>query len=281
MKLNLVKSLAWSLGLLLTGLLLGNSPLVYAQGDDASSPRTDAAAKDENKENDDIELDTLGELFEGLDDELDGDLDDSELGGEGDSERPAGEDIRLDGRGEPLSDEDLDENADPATRIGKIMKQVQRLLKEKELGKPTQDRQEQIVKELAEWLKQLEQQQKKSSSQSQNSQSQQKPQPHDERKTPQQASKKPTSGNSGQTGSQTTGQTKADSGESDDELRDRLLEKSEFADIREDIEELWGELPEKDRELIRQMADVELLPEYAPLIRRYFRRLAEDRMRRP
>lgn len=239
------------IGILLLGALLwlGNgSPYALAQDGQSSSPPGEAA--------DDFELESLDdELFEGLDD---------------------GEDIQLDSEGEPLSDEELGDEVDPATRIGHLMRRVQQLLQEQDLSQPTRDGQKEIVRQLEEWLKQLEKQRKKSQQQKPNQQSKPKPGAKPNRGDP-----KP-SGGSSQSGqpAESASQTPAQQGESDKEIHERKLEKVEFDQIRGSVEEFWGDLPEKERQLLRQMADTELLPEYASLIRRYFRRLAEDKQGR-
>ena len=237
---------------LLVGLFLSldcGAVSVLAEEGDAASPQTEPA--------DEFELETLDdELFEGLDETLDG-----------------GEDIQLNAEGEPATDEELGKETDPATRIGHLMRRVEQLLQEQDISQPTRDEQKKIVRELEGWLKELEKQRKKG--QNSKPSASPKPGPKDKRDGPKQPGKQP-AGKSGDP-SATPGQK----GESDEQIVKKKQEKVEFDDIRGNVEEFWGGLPEKERELLRQMADVELLPEYAPLIRRYFRRLAEDKRDRP
>jgi len=236
----------------MTGLLLVAGavalPVPSLRADDAQ--RTSPA---ETADSEGIELESLDdELFEGLDDEFD-----------------EAEGIQSDTEGEALSDEDLGSDADPATRIGHIMKRVRQRLEEQDLSEPTREEQKRIVRELEDWLKELQKRKKKSSP----SGGESKPSPgaEQDRNAPQQQP----GGSQGKPGPGAAARSQPAAAESSPDVREMKQEKVAFGDIRDSVEN-WGNLPEKERKLLRQMFDVELLPEYAPLIRRYFRRLAEE-----
>lgn len=226
--------------------------LLFAEEGNTSAPTEEA---------DGFDLESLDdELFEGLDD---------------------GEDVQFGPDPKSGEEDELGEEADHATRIGHLMRRVEQLLQERDLSQPTRDDQKEIVRQLEEWLKELEQQKK---------QQQQKPQPNAQSKPGEQgkrdAPKQPGQGSQpGQAGTTPNSgqgdQESGNQGDSDERLRNMKLEKIEFDQLRDSVEEFWGDLPERERQLLLQMADVELLPEYAPLIRRYFRRLAEDKRDRP
>ncbi|REJ68598.1 MAG: hypothetical protein DWQ31_07505 [Planctomycetota bacterium] len=258
--------IATAMAVFLSAATAGQVALGQQDGPPASEPA------------DEVELDSLDdELFEGLDEELDGeiDLEPSDRENLGD-----GEDVDLGGGDGGQDGADLGAEADRATKIGEIMRRVEELLAEKDLSPETREKQEQIVKELTDWLKELHRQRQQSQSQSQNQQQDQQQQARRNKPNPGQQQ---TPGNQQPTGgSQAATQPQPTEGEeSDEELRD-IAQKEVLLDLlRDSIDEFWGDLPERERERLRQMADVELLPEYAPLIRKYYQRLAEDENRRP
>ena len=49
--------------------------------------------------------------------------------------------------------------------------------------------------------------------------------------------------------------------------------------MRKVMEELWGELPPRQRQQMLQLPVEEFLPKYELLIEEYFRRLAEEKER--
>lgn len=201
-------------------------------------------------------LETLDdELFEGLDD---------------------GEDIQFNSDDEAAERGPANPEQDRATQIGEIMDRVRELLEQQDLSQETRDTQKKIVRELTDWLKELEEQQKKSQQQPSPGDSKPKPGSKQDRNAPQQANP---SGQDDKPGN-SAAQSDASIQDSSKEIRDMDEQDVDFALVRDNIEEFWGGLPEKDRELLRQIVDMEPLPEFAPLIRRYFRRLAEDQTKR-
>ena len=50
-----------------------------------------------------------------------------------------------------------------------------------------------------------------------------------------------------------------------------------MAEMMAVIKQVWGELPEKERQQMLQSSVEEFLPKYAELIEQYYRRLAEGR----
>ena len=71
--------------------------------------------------------------------------------------------------------------------------------------------------------------------------------------------------------------------ESEDRVRkdERKQVQLDPAAQEELLKRVWGLLPEKDREQMRQAAGDQFLPEYESLIIRYFRRLAEEDDKQP
>ena len=178
----------------------------------------------------------------------------------------AGEDIPRD------SDEDevvsaLGEEADPVTIIGEKMRLVERLLVKETSQQRTRKLQDEIVRDLAELLKKMEQQQQSASSNT-------KPQPRQQASRNKLQQPKPRSGEPqrGPAGRQSTKPAQ----ESDDQVRKAEDKKIDVIEMTEIIKREWGHLPEKDRrELLRQFGNTEALPESALSIEKYFRRLSE------
>ena len=176
-----------------------------------------------------------------------------------------GEDIPLEsGDAEVV---ELGEDTDPLTPIAEKMRLVERLLVRKASEKRVSKLQDEIVKDLEELLKklrQMAQQQQSSSSQAS------KPQPsrRSQVNLPKRG-KQPKPGNR---------PTKAPIDKTDDRVRKPIeKEKTDKVAFEKLIDEIWGHLPPKmGREVLRQKGNVVPLPENESMIKRYFRRLAEE-----
>ena len=174
--------------------------------------------------------------------------------------------------------EDLGEKADPLTRIGSKMRQAVTLIDREKLSEKTTLLQDEIVQDIDTLIK--EQKKKMKQQQQSSSQSQQK-------QKSQRSSVKP----QGQKASQ---QQQGDGGEQQQKSKDPNQESTERlgknelkapqldpAAQEELLKRVWGLLPEKDREQMRQAAGDEFLPEYESLIIQYFQRLAEEENPQP
>ncbi|MDH3716896.1 MAG: hypothetical protein OES79_02130, partial [Planctomycetota bacterium] len=63
--------------------------------------------------------------------------------------------------------------------------------------------------------------------------------------------------------------------QSEERVRKAEPKEIDVAEVTEIIKQIWGHLPEKERERLRQMAADEPLPENSLRIEKYFRRLSE------
>jgi len=175
--------------------------------------------------------------------------------------------------------DELGQNADPLTRIGTKMRQAVTLIDRDKLSEKTTSLQDEIVKDIDELIKQQKkkmQQQQQSSSQSQKDQQSSRSAVKPQGKQAQQKQ-------SQKQGAGTGEESKQAAKESDESLRknEQKAVKLDPAAQDELLKRVWGLLPEKDREQMRQAAGDEFLPEYESLIIRYFRRLAEEENSQP
>jgi hypothetical protein len=168
--------------------------------------------------------------------------------------------------------EDLGENADPLTKIGAKMRHAVTLIDREKLSEQTTKLQDEIVDDIDKLIKQqkkkMQQQQQQSSSQSQS--------------RSQQSSRSSVKPQGSQSQQQRGGTGEQQNNQRPQESTDRLGRDQQKpprldpAAQEELLKRIWGSLPEKDREQMRQAAGEEFLPEYESLIIRYFRRLAEE-----
>lgn len=176
--------------------------------------------------------------------------------------------------------DDLGQNADPLTRIGAKMRQAVTLIDREKLSDKTTLLQDEIVKDIDELIKQQKkkmQQQQQSSSQSKKEQQSTRSQVKPQGKQAQQQKQGQQKGNGGEQESKQAAKESEDRARKDQQKAVKL----DPAAQDELLKRVWGLLPEKDREQMRQGAGDEFLPEYESLIIRYFRRLAEEESSRP
>ena len=179
-----------------------------------------------------------------------------------------GEDIPLARERAPAGSDQLGPDVDPVTRIGEKMRTAEKMLVEKgeKAADDVKQLQQQIIKDIEELLKQIQ----KSKSKSGSSSDSQKPNQQSTRSKINQPQKKsPTS----------TQKESKRPGQQSQERHGRNDPQVDLAKLREEvIKEIWGHLPEKDRERLRQLSEETPLPENEAQIRRYFRHLAEQEL---
>lgn len=158
-----------------------------------------------------------------------------------------------------LAEAAVDEAKNPLLGIARSMRLVEGLIEENESGQRTQQIQAEIISDIDSLLKQARKKCQSCSSQSQ-SVAERKPTEQPKPSKPKEGSPKPKPA--------TTGNIKPGKAEGD---------MPDMAEMMAVIKQVWGELPEKERQQMLQTSVEEFLPKYADLIERYFRRLAQDR----
>ncbi len=242
--------------MLLFALAVAFVPLARAQDD---SDRQPAAAPSVDEQ-----------LIEGLDDALFEELDmqppDASLPGE-DERAPS--DTDPSGTDDDEAGEDLGAvgDEDPLSRIGRRMRRVEQRLADATVDVGTRRLQEQIVADIDELLRQARRRASQSSSPSNNNQ----PQETGDRTNPQQPE-------------QSQGQADGSGGQPAQQAGEQSTERVEqgtpgevdAADVHDLVGQVWGHLPQREREQMIQNAVDVFLPKYARLIEEYFRKLAAE-----
>ncbi len=174
----------------------------------------------------------------------------------------------------PIPGEDIGEASNPLQEIGRMMQFAQQRLAEQDAGAQTQRQQQDILDQLAKLIEQSQQPQSSGSPPSdQNNQQQQiASRSNVNQDQPDKPKGQPQDGQAGD-GNRAPGQNPLDS---DQDLREGAVEASETALRGELMKDVWGHLPPHVREAMLNVPTGEYLPQYAPLIERYFRRLAEQ-----
>ncbi len=167
-------------------------------------------------------------------------------------------------------EKDPDDNNDPVTLIGEKMRLVETLLRQPEAdGNPqTGPLQEQIVRELKILIELLDKQAQQQSSSNSSSSAQQ---------TQQQASsrsqvKQPAE----QQGESKEGHQKDKPSRDSAKRLGKATPQVNLVELTEVVKEIWGHLPEKDRERLRQLSADQVMPGHDVAVEKYFRRLAEE-----
>ena len=169
------------------------------------------------------------------------------------------------------SDKGTEGASNPVTQIGEKMRRAEKLLQEKAAqGNPqTEQLQHQIVQELNALLKQLNEQSQQQSASGSPSNSQQQQQ----QKSNRSLVKQPVA----QQGN--AAQLQEDKGEPSRDSTQRLgkaAPRVNLVELTEVLKEIWGHLPAKDRERLRQGSADQVMPGHDIAVEKYFRRLAED-----
>lgn len=229
--------------------------------DSAETPRDEKAEPSGRRRSATTEKSLDEQLLEGLSDDLMDDLDDLA------PPRPTSGDQRghsdldeqlLEGLDAPHADAAGDEN--PLDEISRRMRDVEQMLRESDTGERPQSLQRKIVADLDKLIDAA--MRRAQSSNQASSQSQQRSR-RDQARQP---------------GSMTdTGQPgKQPARDSTDRLGTAQPERPTPAEMAKLLEDLWGHLPERDRQRVINSSIEEFLPAYEQLIEQYFRRLAEE-----
>lgn len=140
----------------------------------------------------------------------------------------------------------------PLLRIGKQMRMVQERIGKQDISEETQTAQSDIVAELQRLIEQAQQQNNQQNK-----------------------------GASGRgTGKAGVGDGQATPGapqDSTDRVGKPQTQTPQAADVRNLLERIWGHLPEKTRDEMRNALGDQFLPKYERLIEEYYKRLAEER----
>jgi len=154
---------------------------------------------------------------------------------------------------------------DPIAKVTEEMRAAQELMRRTRRDEALRPKQEEIVRQLDDLIKQIKQRQQQQQSSSSSSQQQQ-PQAQARQQV-----KQP-----GQPG-QSPATQDAPARDSSDELRRRDPSKVDMAKMQEMLKDIWGQLPPRIREQMLQSGAEKFLPEYELLIEQYFKTLAERR----
>ncbi|MHB8970531.1 MAG: hypothetical protein ACYC3X_10385 [Pirellulaceae bacterium] len=144
-------------------------------------------------------------------------------------------------------------------RIGNRMREVAQRLAQRDLAEPTQAVQRQIVVELETLINEVTSQQ-------------QQQQRENQRRAPSEKTQ-------GQDATDKQGQEAA-TGTPDGSPQDNAVGDG-TGTVQRVVGSIWGHLPERYRRQVQNAGAVEFLPQYSKLIEDYYRRLSEDRDRRP
>jgi hypothetical protein len=167
------------------------------------------------------------------------------------------------------ADEGAENDDDPLSRIGRKMQEAQRLIAQRQPGEPAQKLQQDIVAELDELLKQARQQKQ----QQQQSSSNKKPQ-QSRRDKPGQPQQQPAGAKPEEAGNEPAR-------ESTDKLRNEAPAQPEISQVQDMLRELWGHLPEHERQQVINSTIEKFVPKYESLIKEYFKRLSEATRTQP
>lgn len=165
-----------------------------------------------------------------------------------------------------MEGEDLGESEDPLMRIGRQMRQAGGLIGQTKSGGPTQELQKRIVTDLEKLIQQARQQQQQQSSSS----SQQKTARREQVKQSQPSSSPGNRDASNEPAKDSTEKL----GKSD-------VRKPDMGQMNDLIKDIWGQLPERQREQMMQSSMDQFLPKYELLIEEYFKALVERQKEKP
>jgi hypothetical protein len=160
--------------------------------------------------------------------------------------------------------QDSTDEENPLARIGKAMRQAEGLIAKGDSSRDTQQLQDRIVTDLDKLIEEIrkrKQQQQPSSSGSSGSQRSKISQPG-----------KP---------ADTANRNKKPSRDSSDRVGQEDVRKVDMAAMQSLLKDLWGHLPERQREQMLQSSVEEFLPKYETMIRQYYLRLAEQARESP
>lgn len=220
--------------------------------------------------------DLTGDLFEGLESEVQKGLQEAAPKPKpAPKEKPPAEpDTPI-----PLPGEDIGEESNPILEIGRLMQHVERRLASEDVGSQTQAQQQQILDQLARLIEQAQQPSQQNNSNNQAPQvadrSQQDQQSQQQDGTNNQPQEQSAQGPPG--GNRPAGQVT----DSEEGVREADVEDADPLTRSDLIKSAWGHLPQHLREAMLNVPTGEYLPQYAPAIELYFKRLAEQYRQRP
>ena len=167
------------------------------------------------------------------------------------------------------------EGGDPIVTIGKKMTELATLLTKSSPAADPQvaQLQQQIVEQLDALLKQLEKQSQQQASSSNS--------PSGGRGGQQDTRTSVGKGTPGESNPQTAGKgnhKKGDSQESSQRVG-KAAPKINLAELLQVVKDVWGHLPEKERERLRQLPADQVVPGHDLAVEKYFRRLADESLR--
>lgn len=156
--------------------------------------------------------------------------------------------------------------ADPLSRVGQTMREVEGRLSRSRAGEQTRELQSKIVADLDQMIQEALQRAQRSQSQSSS-------------KSGQQGSQRSKVNQPQQQGQEQGGrghQQEQPASDSTEQLgRDQVV-RPDPGEVRDVMKHLWGHLPEREREMMLNASIEQFLPKYELLIEQYFRRLAEE-----
>ncbi len=229
----------------------------------ADAPSGGAAEVEVDPLDEDLLEDLDSDLLEGLDDLPDLDLKPDK----GPDEKDANAEPGLT-PGEEEKEQGV-RVVNPLIRISEQMRKVETRLTSSDTSEKTQKIQQDILDELSMVIEQLKQQQKQQqpSSPGDPQQQSQKPQKQD--------GDKPSGGKPQNNASQEP--SNKPSRDSSDDVRKPEDIEAENRELQLMLKEVWGHLPDRVRQQMRNARVEQLLPKYQKLIEEYYKRLAEDR----
>lgn len=221
--------------------------------------------------------DLTGDLFEGLETEVQKGLKEKEAAPKPKPpEKPAQPDAPspLD-----LPGEDIGQESNPILDIGRMMRYVEQRLAKQDAGAQTQAQQQQILDELARLIEQAQQPSQPDNASNQTPQMANRDQQDQQSQEQDSGSTRP---QEQQGDGQTTGKRPAGQPlDSEEGVRESDIKQADPQTRSELIKSAWGHLPPHLREAMLNVPTGEYLPQYAPLIELYFKRLAEQYRQRP
>jgi hypothetical protein len=161
------------------------------------------------------------------------------------------------------------DNDNQLLRIEQKMRQVEERLAQRDASEGTQTLQQEIAKELAKLLEQLQQQQQNQNNSQQQQQQQQQQQSSNQQKQNQQQSAK----------SNPSNEPAKKAAQDSEERNGKTEEKLNPEDLQELFQKAWGNLPPQVRERMQAAMQEQFLPKYETLIEEYYQRLAEEGQR--
>lgn len=151
-----------------------------------------------------------------------------------------------------------DENS-PLSRIGRAMRDVEGLVAQAKAGRPTQELQDKIVADLERLLEAARKRQQQSNPSSGS-----------------QSSSRQSASRPSRPGGSAGGASDKPAQDSSAAMKDRATARPDPAEMQDLLRDLWGHLPEHERQMVINSTVEQFLPKYELLIEAYFRRLAEQ-----